>query len=184
MKLSGRIKFFTTLTLVMFVLSAIIAFAAPGDSNDPLITLSYITQTLMPEIDSKIDQKINAKIGSDLDAKISEIIDEELASYTPASSSPSSGGASAESFILVNVRKNQRIIGGEGTEFVVRSGQGVIIATEYGGIAALTAGYDLTNGIAVPLNHHLLVPRNDSRGIKFSTNAIVLIKGTYTVKSK
>lgn len=181
MKFSKRIQIVISLIVALIVSSAIIAFAAPGDSNDPLVTLSYITETLMPQI----DQKINASIDAKLDQKISEKIDEELAGFTPSSPSAStSSGASAESFILVNVRKNQRIIGGEGTEFVVRSGSGVIIATENGGIADLSAGCDLPNGSAVPLNHHLLVPRNDSRGIKFDTNAIVLIKGTYTVKSK
>ena len=176
MKFSKRIQIVISLTIALFVASAIIVFAAPGDSNDPLVTLSYITETLMPQIDQKIDAK--------LDQKISEKINEELAGYTPSSPQGSSGGSGAESFILVNVRKNQRIIGGEGTEFVVRSGQGTIIATESGGIADLSAGCDLPNGSNAPLNHHLLVPRNDSRGIKFTTNAIVLIKGTYTVKSK
>ena len=180
MKFSKRIQVVISLIVILIIASAIIAFAAPGDSNDPLVTLSYITETLMPQI----DQKINASIDSRLDSKISEKIDEELAGFTPSSSQGTSGGASAESFILVNVRKNQRIIGGEGTEFVVRSGSGVVIATSNGGIADLSAGYDLANGTDVPLNHHLLVPRNDSRGIKFNTNSIVLIKGTYTVKSK
>ena len=36
-------------TAVIILLTAF-AFAAPGDSDDPLITLSYITDVLMPEI--------------------------------------------------------------------------------------------------------------------------------------
>jgi len=164
MKLSKRIKAVVYATLVMLALSAIIAFAAPGDSNDPLISLSYITETLIPEIDARVDQKVLQRVN------------EAMKNYTPSS------GSSSSSFVLVNVKKNQKVVGSEGTEFVIRSGSATIAGTYNGGIADLTAGVDLANGAGAPLNHHLLVPRNDSRGIKFTTDGIVLIKGSYTMK--
>ncbi len=167
MKLSQRTKILISATLIMFVFSAVVAFASPGDSSDPLVTLSYITETLMPEINSHIDQRITQKI------------DMALASYTPPAKTEANN-----SFILVNVKKNQTIIGEEGTEFVVRGGSGIIVATSSGGIADLSAGMDLPDGTAFPPNHLLLVPRNDSRGIRFNTDGIVLIKGNYTVKSR
>ncbi len=166
MKLSKKTKVLSILTLLILAVSVIVAFAAPGDSNDPLITLSYITETLIPEMDSRINQSVVKKV------------DEAMSNY----SSPSQNESS--SFVLVNVKKNQRIVGGEGSEFLVRAGTGVIVATSSGGIADLTIGTDLTDGTQIPLNHHLLCPRNDSRGLKFTTDAIVLIKGSYTVKSK
>jgi len=165
--ISKRTKRLFVLTLVVFVVSAVISFAAPGDSNDPLVTLSYITNTLMPSVETKIDQKVDAKI------------DAALKNFKPETTA-----APSDKFILLNVKKNQVIYGDEGTEFVIRSGSGVIIATSNGGIADLTAGVDLPNGTDFPLNHHLLCPRNDSRGIQFKTNGIVLVKGNYTVKAK
>ena len=167
MKMPVRIKAVLIAIAILIASSAVIAFAAPGDSNDPLVTLSYITDTLMPEIDSMVDKKVTQKV------------DDALENYTPTSK-----GEASDSYILVNVKKNQRIIGGEGTEFVVRSGQGIIVATSNGGLADLTVGLDLPDGTEAPLNHLLLSPRNDSRGIKFTTNGILLIRGTYTVKSK
>lgn len=165
MVLPKRTKVVLIFTLIMMAVSAIVAFAAPGDSSDPLITLSYITETLVPEIDAKIDQEVIKKVDEAMDNHHSN-----------------EGGSS--SFVLVNVKANQKIIGDEGTEFVVRAGEGTILATQNGGVADLTSGVDLPSGTAIPLNHHLLSPRDDSRGLHFTTSGIVMIKGKYSVKTK
>ena len=45
--------------IVMIIVSqsARLLFAAPGDSGDPIVTLSYIMERLMPEIEQKIEEK-------------------------------------------------------------------------------------------------------------------------------
>lgn len=158
MKLSNRHKFMLLVIVVSIIISAIVAFAAPGDSDDPLVTLSYITDTLMPDIEQQIDDKISEAVSS-------------------GSPSGSAGGT----YSLVNIKANHTVIGGEGTEFILRMGSGTIVATENGGVADLTAGVDLPHGTAIPANHMLVAPKNDSRGLKLDRDAIVLIKGTYTV---
>ena len=163
MVLPKRTKVILILTLIMMAVSVVVAFAAPGDSSDPLITLSYITETLVPEIDSKIDQEVIKRVDT-------------------AMKNHNSNEDGSSAFVLVNVKANQKIIGDEGTEFVVRTGDGTILATKNGGVADLTIGTDLPNGNAIPLNHHLLSPRDDSRGLHFSTNGIVMVKGKYTIK--
>lgn len=162
MNISTRTKTIVTAILIMLVLSAMVTFAAPGDSNDPLISLSYITDTLIPEMDARVDQRVVQRVA------------EAMKNY--------SGSTGSSSFVLVNVNSNQRIYGSEGTEFVVRSGSAVVMGTYSGGIADLTAGVDLPDGSGVSLNHHLLSPRNDARGLRFTTNGIVMVKGTYTIK--
>lgn len=142
-------------TLVLTAATSIAVIATPGDSNDPIVTLSYINDTVIPQIKEYIDSKLT--------------------------SSPQAPSGGSSSYNLVNVKAGQKIIGSEGTEFVLRMGSGTIVATENGGVADLTDGIDLQNGSAVPPNHHLLSPKNDSRGIHMSTDGIILIKGTYTV---
>ena len=149
--------------MILAVLSAAIVYAAPGDENDPLITLSYIKDVLMPDIEAKIDKKVEEAI-----SKI-EI------------SAPATGEFGSDSYTVVNVNAKYSVIGDEGTEMVVRSGSGTIISSAQGGVADLTVGTDLTNGTQAPLNHHLLIPRSDNRGIKFESDSIVLVKGTYKV---
>lgn len=139
------------------LITAAIAVASPGSGDDPLITLSYINDKVIPEIKAYIDEK-----------------------FSENSSAPS-GTTSSSDFSLVNVKANHKIIGDEGTQFVLRMGTGTIVATENGGVADLTAGVDLTNGTPIPANHNLLSPKNDSRGVHMDTDGILLIKGTYTV---
>lgn len=145
------ISFIIAISLV----TAIVAIASPGGSDDPLITLSYINDKLIPEIKEYIDEKF--------------------------AENPAAESGNPSSFVLVNVKANHKIIGDEGTEFVLRMGSGVIVATANGGVADLTAGVDLANGTPIPPNHNLLSPKSDSRGVRMNTDGILLIKGTYTV---
>ena len=85
-------------------------------------------------------------------------------------------------FKVVEVPAGKSVYGEAGTEFVLRSGKGSIIATSKGGVADLTSGKDLKNESIVPLNHHLVVPISDGRGLKLTAESLVMIKGGYTIK--
>ena len=50
------------------------------------------------------------------------------------------------------------------------------------GLADTTAGYDLSNNTAMPSNHLLIIPVADGRGVKATSDAIVMVKGGYTVQ--
>lgn len=132
-------KIIITLLVVAFVfgtVGTVTFFASPGDSTDPIITLSYIEDILKGQL----------------------------------------------SFKVVNLEKGNVLIGEQGTEIVLRMGNAKIIATEKGGLADLTAGYDLADGTAMPSNHHLVVPVADGRGIEAQNAVIVLVKGDYNIK--
>ena len=49
-----RFKSVLIFTLICIIFSTIVAFATAGDSNDPLVTLSYITEVLMPNINGRL----------------------------------------------------------------------------------------------------------------------------------
>lgn len=161
--MNAKAKKILAIIVVSVILSTVMAYAAPGDNNDPLVTLSYITDVLMPDLESQIAKKVTNEVKS------------------AVSNIQTGTGATSDSFALVNIKAGYSIIGDEGTELVVRSGAGKIVATSQGGVADLTLGIDLANSADAPLNHHLLVPRSDKRGIEFSSDAIVLVKGTYSV---
>ena len=87
------------------------------------------------------------------------------------------------SFKLVELTKGQRIICGEGCELILRMGDATIFASELGGLSDVTAGIDLPDGTAMPLNHHLIVPVGDGRGITSKADVLlVLVKGNYVIK--
>ena len=82
----------------------------------------------------------------------------------------------------VNLTAGQTVIGNSGAEMILRMGKATVIATEKGGLADVTAGYDKANGEEVASNHLMIVPLSDGRGIKAQNDVIVLIRGKYTIQ--
>lgn len=89
-----------------------------------------------------------------------------------------------EGFVFqpVSLDAGDKLIGGEGTEIILRSGEAKAITNGTNGISDLTSGKDLSQGAAISQNHLLLVPRADGRGISAVTGTWVLIKGSYTIQ--
>ncbi len=149
-----------TIAATFCMLSAVV-LAEPGGSDDPLISKSYIENQVIPQLKQYVESRL-AETGN--------------------TGSTSSSDAAASKFNVVNVSAGQQIICSAGTEFILRMGIASIIATEKGGIADTTDGYDLANGTDVPSNHLLVVPVSDGRGVKAANDIILMIKGGYTVK--
>jgi len=83
---------------------------------------------------------------------------------------------------IVYLKKFQSLILNAGTEVIVRTGKSSIIAGP-DGLSDVTSGQDLKTGVTVPLNHLLITPRSDGRGIKaISDTVIVMVRGKYTIK--
>jgi hypothetical protein len=83
---------------------------------------------------------------------------------------------------VLEVKAGQSVIGQAGTEFVVRVGSTYCLAdpaTTKGGIADLTGGVDIKHMESIPLNHHLVVPRSDGRGLLAQTDVVLLVWGQY-----
>lgn len=69
-----------------------------------------------------------------------------------------------------------------GTEFIPRRGQAVVVDTIGNGIPDVTAGEDIYAGSVAPLNHLLIVPRDDGRGVKAKSPAVVMYRGEVTIR--
>lgn len=157
-KKSKLLKFGIILGLVLVAVSGFAVFSEPGGTDDPVVTKSYIVDKVVPEIKTYVDQQLGI------------------------ASSDGTVTARPSTFVVINLNAGQSIVGEAGTEFILRMGSGTVIATAKGGLADTTSGYDLANGVSLPSNHLLIIPVADGRGFKASTDAIVMIKGGYTVK--
>jgi len=149
----------SALCAVLFGMSALAA--NPGSSDDPLITLSYVNDVLIPQMKSYVDSSVD--------------------SILAGGNSDPVAGASSASYNIVNVSKGQTVIGGKSCQMIMRMGKGTIVASAKGGIADVTVGVDLANGTAAPSNHLLIVPLDDGRGIKMETDGILMVSGSYSV---
>lgn len=112
---------------------------------------------------------------------IDEVVLPQIYAYIDEFSGASEGPST---FQVVTVNAGKTLIGGAGTEFILRMGKGTIVGSTRGGIADVTSGTDLANGAEIPSNHHLIVPLDDGRGLKInsSNDALVMVKGAYSIK--
>ncbi|WP_310830525.1 hypothetical protein [Paenibacillus pedocola] len=141
----------------------------PGTADDPVVTKSYV------------DQQIQKAIQGGTIATQTP-----TATATPvATAAPSSPAPSNNEVIIVDVKPGQTLIAGAGAEFIVRAGKAVIYSQDSNGVADLTDGTDLANGLAAPSNHLLSFPR-DGRGITVqegqTLGLVVMVRGSYTLK--
>ncbi len=149
----GKIAIILAISIVLGGIA--ISYAQPGSESDPVVTLSYIKDTVIPSIYDYIDEKLSGATGGDGEASV---------------------------FSVLELAKDKKIICGAGAELILRSGEATVIATEKGGLADTTGGKDLADGWQVPDNHLLIVPVADGRGVKATTNCIFMIKGKYSIK--
>ena len=159
--MKNKKKFMKTgiaLGLCLVLFGGIAVFSEPGGSDDPVVTKSYIVDKVIPEIKAYIDERFGIAASEGV--------------VTTAT----------DKFMVVNVAKGKSVICEAGTELILRMGKGTIIATEKGGLADVTAGFDLASGTAMPSNHQLVVPVADGRGFRAEEDVIVMIKGAYSIK--
>ncbi len=154
MKLPKEIKIGIVAGLCAVLTLAVPVVANPGSADDPLITKSYITSVVMPELEDYVKAEVKKQV---------------------------SGGVSvtAERFEVISLSAGEKIICENGTELILRMGSATIIATQKGGLADTTAGVDLANGTQMPSNHLLIVPVADGRGIMAQNDVLVMVKGGY-----
>jgi len=151
------------LTLILLLAFSTVIFAAPGDTSDPIVVLSYLNE--------QIEALISKYKLEDIDEMQKQIDNLD-----------SSGGSSSSMALeIVEIRDGEKIIAGSGSELILRGGEAVIIGSEMGGISDVTLGKDFVSGMSVVPNHLMIVPRDDGRGVYAEKYAIFMVRGTYEV---
>ena len=149
-----------TLTLVG------VAFAAgqQGSQSDPLVTLSYLNETFLGQIMTKVDQKIAARN--------SQLLQQ---------SGGGTGSASSVEFQVVTLSKGQTLTGDIGCEVMLRVGTASCVSPSSPGLIDETTAGTLNNGGALVTNH-LYMMTIEGRGVKAgSATTKLLVRGSYTV---
>lgn len=139
--------------------------AAPGDNNDPIVVLSYLNQRF-----NELIEKYNLSKISEHEKAIAELNEKVKNS-----------GTGTSSLEVVELKVGEKIIAGAGTEIILRGGKVNAIASELGGLSDVTSAGDIADGVAVKPNHLLIVPRNDGRGVIAVEDAILIVRGEYTI---
>ncbi len=202
-----------TVISVLIITSSLVAVhiiqaatAEPGTDADPLVTKSYVDQKFesfsgIKELDSKIaalttkNEELATK-DAEQTKKIEELtkalndLYEKNDEYKIKTEELETRLQSIETygkFVALELTADQKLMTGESAEIILRGGKAKAIGGEGGGLSDITSGTgaDVNTNQDVPLNHLLLVSRDDGRGIKIvSKKAWVLVKGPYTIEEK
>ena len=150
-------------TLILALTLTAVIYAAPGDSNDPIIVLSYLNDRIKGLISEyKLDEIEN------LQERVNDL------------ASGGSGGSSP-ALEVVEIHAGEKLIAGAGTELILRGGKAYVIGSEMGGISNVTAGKDFVSGMEFVANHLMIVPRDDGRGAYTNDYAIFMVRGRYEI---
>lgn len=83
---------------------------------------------------------------------------------------------------VADLKAGQVLKGKAGTELLVRRGQAYVVDSSGNGIPDVTAGTDIFEDDQVSLNHLLIIPREDGRGIKAIDFAVVMYRGGVSIQ--
>ena len=205
MKRKGIYALTSLLIVGLFVVGAVSVMAEYGDSNDPLITKSYIDSVLTRDVEQMIDNAIADKktvidnyVSNAMTAHKAEI-DKKIASINTGNINISQsmvdsianevvaqikkdGISVGTSWEVVQIPAGKSLVGQVGTEIVPRIGSAKVYSTGSVGIVNLSAGGMTNPGAAVVANNLYLVSIAD-RGVTAGANgATVLVSGSYTIK--
>ena len=147
------------------ILSTTVSLAAEvGSEGDPLVTLSYLNDTFLNTILTKVDQKIAAR-----NSQIAQQLGGQSTSGTAAT------------FAVVTLSKGQVLTGDIGCEVMLRVGTASCVSPSSPGLIDESAAVTLNNGGALVQNH-LYMMTIEGRGVKATAATTkLLVRGTYTI---
>jgi hypothetical protein len=141
-----------TVLAVILLFGAVVARAA-GTGDPGSVEDPLVTR-------SYVDSRISLQIGEAVNTNVEKYMQWKVADLGPG----------------------QQLEGKAGTEIIVRAGNTVVVDPVGSGIPDVTAGANITAGKSVSLDHHLIIPRTDGRGISTRTKAIVMYRGEIVIK--
>lgn len=193
----------TCVLVAVMMIAGLGAIAAEyGSQSDPLVTLSYIEQVLLPNAQKEVDKTVsgamediedeladsNKSIQSYIDKKLRSFasgdVDDELIDAIAAAILEQSDGsitAGEASWSVVQVPAGCTVVCEVGVQAILRVGQATCVAAGSPGLVDLSNGEVLANGGALAANH-LYAASVQGRGIYTAQGCTLLIAGSYTIQ--
>lgn len=158
------------------LVGAFSASATGGGQTDPLVTLSYLTKVLKPELLSKVGEQVAANEQALL-GKVEAAIDGYSKEMEKAL-----GGSSGEGalYTLVTLSKDKLLCPGAGAEVLLRTGTATALAGSAPVMLDATSGATVSIGGALLTNHLYVVPL-EGGVISATSDCTLLVRGEYVI---
>ena len=148
------------------------ALAAGGDQTDPLVTLSYLNQTALPQIIKQVEDQ-TADTQRDLERKLAE----EVARIQAQTGTNAGGSAS---FAVVSMSQGQVMSLEVGCEILPRIGTVTVKANTSPALIDTSTGAAVGSGTALTANHLYMATIAD-RTLTASGDVKLLVRGGYSI---
>ena len=165
------------LLAVTLLLGTGAVLASGGSKSDPLVTLSYLEDTVIPDLLSDISSEIkslNKSLKNDLADQIEEYEDEmkDLVSGTNVGS---------ETYVLVTLTSGQTLALDVGCELMLRVGSATVSAASNPALIDITTGGTNNGGASLEKNHLYMATIADRVIVPTADTVKLLVRGGYTV---
>ena len=158
--------------LALTCLGTGVALAAEaGSENDPLITLSYLNETVLPKLLEEVEASAEVR-----QAELTEQFQKAIAQED------GSGGTSS-SYIVVTLNAGQTLNLDLGSEVMLRVGSATGNAVENPALVDMTTGDNLNSGESLVKNHLYLATMTDHSITAGGSTVKVLVRGGYSVSA-
>ncbi|HOQ75431.1 MAG TPA: hypothetical protein PK369_02525 [Thermoclostridium sp.] len=179
------------LFVVLFILVAIVVAQAAGEagsSTNPLATKDYVDREI-----AKLAAQINSSTGGSsgtvnsaeieqLKTDVGDLTKFIIDALTRLNDLDKRVTTVENGFVVISMKKGQTLELGGGSEVILRSGSATAISGESGTLVDVSVGKDLNQGVAVPVQHLVIAPKGDGRGLKITADAWLIVRGGYTIK--
>ena len=175
MKIKTRIIIMLAIIVAALFAFGVVAAATGGygSSSDPLITLSYITDIFMPEVDTAINDTIEAKT-QEMTAELDAVIAELETKYNEASIA-----SAASTYTVISMADGEKLVGVKGCEIMLRIGSAFCNAPASPGLIDTSTTDILENGGYLEMIDMYMFTFV-GRGIEADGDIMIIVRGDYT----
>lgn len=162
-----------SLVLSASLLGTVAALATGGDQTDPLVTLSYLNQTAIPQIVKQVEESAAVK-----QRELTKTFTDQINLYLQQGGQTGSGGSA--SYTLVSMSGGQVMSLGVGCEVLLRIGAVTVRADSAPALIDLSGGGTINTGASLTRNH-LYMSTIPDRTLTASGDVKLLVRGSYSV---
>lgn len=154
--------------------------AAGGDKKDPLVTLSYLRDTVIPDILSKVStdtKSLNKELKNDLADQI-DTFESDMEDLLSNAAQTTTG---SDTYTLVTLTAGQSMSLEVGCEMMLRVGTATVSAATSPALVDITTGGTINSGASLEKNHLYMATIADRTLNPTADTVKLLVRGGYTV---
>lgn len=154
-----------------------VAVASGGGKKDPLVTLSYLEDVVIPDILDQLSKKtksVDKQLKQDLADQI-DAYEEEMQNLV------SNTSVGSETYVLVTLTKGQTMALEVGCEMMLRVGTATVNAATSPALIDVTTGGTINGGASLVKNHLYMSTIPDRTLTPTADTVKLLVRGGYTV---